>query len=219
MKKLFLIILCFSAVQVATTNAQSFKWGIRGGISTPDIKPGDVDSLIFKRVTGTSTEDWKIKVSDANYGYHLGVWGRLKIAGFYVQPEVLFNSSKVEYKIGKLRASSTLDSIKSETFQNLDIPVLVGTKLGSFRLSAGPVAHIRIGGASDLTKAGDFSEKFKTATWGYQLGLGFDAGRVGIDLRYEGNGSNFGNQISIGGKPYEFSKAPARFIASVAIAF
>jgi hypothetical protein len=218
MKKLFLILLCFTAVQVATTNAQNFKWGIRGGISTPDIKPGDVDSLVFKRVTGTSTEDWKIKVSDANYGYHFGVWGRLKIAGFYVQPEVLFNSSKVEYKIGKLQASSTLDSIKSETFQNLDIPVLVGTKLGSFRLSAGPVAHIRIGGASDLTKAGDFSEKFKTATWGYQLGLGFDAGRVGIDLRYEGNGSKFGNQLSIGGKPYEFSKAPARFIASVAIA-
>jgi Outer membrane protein beta-barrel domain len=219
MKKLFLILLCFTAVQVATTNAQTFKWGIRGGLSTPDIKPGDVDSILFERkTTSTRIDSFKLKVSDANYGYHFGVWGRLKIAGFYVQPEVLFNSSKVQYKIGKLRTPTTLDSIKSETFQNLDIPVLVGTKLGSFRLSAGPVAHVRIGGTSDLTNAGDFSEKFKTATWGYQLGLGFDAGRVGIDLRYEGNGSNFGNHISIGGKPYEFSKAPARFIASVAIA-
>jgi hypothetical protein len=215
MKKLFLILLCFTAVQVATTNAQTFKWGIRGGLSTPDIKPGDVDSLVFKR----GTDSLKLRLSDANYGYHFGIWGRLKIAGFYIQPEVLFNSSKVEYKIGKLRTPSTLDSIKNETFQNLDIPVLIGTKLGSFRLSAGPVAHVRIGGSSDLTNTTGFSEKFKTATWGYQLGLGFDAGRVGIDLRYEGNTEKFGNHISIGGKPYEFSKAPARFIASVAIAF
>ena len=64
MKKLLLLFICFSAVQMATTNAQTFKYGIRGGISTPDIKPGDVDSLLFKR----GTDSLKLKVSDANYG-------------------------------------------------------------------------------------------------------------------------------------------------------
>ena len=213
MKRLILIILCFTAVQVATTNAQTFKYGIRGGISTPDIKPGDVDSLRFKR----GLDSFKLKVSDANYGFHFGVWGRLKIGGFYIQPEVLFNSSKVEYKLSKI--NSTVDSIKNETFRNLDIPIMVGTKLGSFRINAGPVAHMRIGGTSDLTTTSGFTESFKSSTWGYQAGIGFDAGRVGIDLRYEGNFTNFGNQIMIGGKAYEFSKAPTRFIASAAIAF
>ncbi len=213
MKRLLLILLCFTAVQVATTNAQTFKYGIRGGISTPDIKPGDVDSLRFKR----GFDSLKLKVSDANYGFHFGVWGRLKIAGFYIQPEVLFNSSKVEYKLGKL--NSTVDSIKNETFRNLDIPIMVGTKLGSFRINAGPVAHVRLGGTSDLTSTSGFTESFKTSTWGYQAGIGFDAGRVGIDLRYEGNLDKFGNHIVIGGKAYEFSKAPTRFIASAAIAF
>lgn len=213
MKRLLLILLCFTAVQVATTNAQSFKYGIRGGISTPDIKPGDVDSLRFKR----GLDSFKLKVSDANYGFHFGVWGRLKIAGFYIQPEVLFNSSKVEYKLSKI--NSTVDSIKNETFRNLDIPIMVGTKLGSFRINAGPVAHVRLGGTSDLTTTSGFTESFKNSTWGYQAGIGFDAGRVGIDLRYEGNFTNFGNHIVIGGKPFEFSKAPTRFIASAAIAF
>jgi hypothetical protein len=213
MKKLFLILICFTAVQVATTNAQTFKYGIRGGISTPDIKPGDVDSIRFKR----GTDSLKLKLSDANYGFHFGAWARLKIAGFYIQPEVLFNSSKVEYKLAKL--NSTVDSIKNETFQNLDIPIMIGTKLGSFRINAGPVAHVRLGGSSDLTSIAGFSESFKSSTWGYQAGIGFDAARVGIDLRYEGNFSNFGNQIMINGKAYEFSKAPSRFIASVAIAF
>jgi hypothetical protein len=213
MKKLLLVIICFTAVQMATTNAQSFKWGIRGGISTPDIKPGDVDSLRFKR----GLDSLKLKISDANYGYHFGVWARLKLGGFFVQPEVLFNSSKVEYKLARL--NSTVDSVKTETFQNLDIPLMIGTKLGSFRLNAGPVAHVRIGGSSDLATTSGITQTFKASTWGYQAGIGFDAGRVGIDLRYEGNTSNFGSKLTVGSKDYEFSKAPSRFIASVAIAF
>jgi hypothetical protein len=216
MKKLLLVIICFTAVQMATTNAQTFKWGVRGGVSTPDIKPGDVDSLRFQR----GLDSMKLRISDANYGFHFGAWARLKLAGFYIQPEVLFNSSKVEYKIGKiskLGTPSALDSIKNETFQNLDIPIMIGTKLGSFRINAGPVAHVRIGGSSDLTNTAGLTQTFKTSTWGYQAGLGFDAGRVGIDLRYEGNFSNFGNKLTVGGKEYEFSKAPSRFIVSVAI--
>jgi Outer membrane protein beta-barrel domain len=212
MKKLLFLIVFFATVQVATTNAQSFKYGIRGGVSTPDIKPSDVDSLRFKR----GLDSLKLKVSDANYGFHFGIWGRLKLGNFYLQPEVVFNSSKVEYKLGKLR--SPIDSIKSETFYNLDIPVMLGTKVGSFRVNAGPVAHIRLGGSSDLTSAG-FTETFKTSTWGYQLGIGFDAGKVGIDLRYEGNLDKFGNQLTIGGKDYEFSKTPSRFTATASIAF
>jgi Outer membrane protein beta-barrel domain len=213
MKKLLFLFVFFTTVQVATTNAQSFKYGIRGGISTPDIKPSDVDSLRILR----GTEALKLKVSDANYGFHFGIWARLKLANFYLQPEVVFNSSKVQYKFGKF--GSAIDSIRSQTFQKLDIPVMLGTKVGSFRLNAGPVAHINIGGSSDLIKTSGFTETVKTATWGYQAGIGFDAGKVGIDIRYEGNFDNFGNQLMIGGKSYEFSKAPTRFIASASIAF
>jgi hypothetical protein len=213
MKKLIVLSLCFMAVQLATTNAQSFKYGIRAGLSTPDIKPADVDSI---RIENGPTA-FKLKLSDANYGFHLGGWARFTFSKVYIQPEILFNSSKVEYKYGRL--NSAIDSVRTETFRNLDIPLMVGTKLGSFRLNAGPVAHIRITGSSDLTNTSGYSEKFKTALWGYQAGIGFDAGAVGIDLRYEGNFDNFGNHLTFGGKTYEFSKTPSRFIASVAIVF
>ncbi len=213
MKKLLVLSLCFMAVQLATTNAQSFKYGIRAGISTPDIKPSDVDSIRIEN----GTTPFKLKLSDANYGFHLGAWCRFTFSKVYIQPELVFNSSKVEYKYGRL--NSTIDSVKTETFRNLDIPIMIGTKLGSFRLNAGPVAHIHIDGSSDFSSNSTYTEKFKSATWGYQAGIGFDAGAVGIDLRYEGNFDNFGNHLTFGGKTYEFSKAPSRFIATVAIAF
>jgi hypothetical protein len=213
MKKLIVLSLCFMAVQLATTNAQSFKYGIRAGISTPDIKPSDVDSIRIEN----GTTPFKLKLSDANYGFHVGAWARFTFSKAYIQPELVFNSSTVEYKYGKL--NSTIDSVRNETFRNLDIPIMIGTKLGSFRLNAGPVAHIHINGSSDLTNTSGYSEKFKSSTWGYQAGIGFDAGAVGIDLRYEGNFDKFGNHLTFGGKTYEFSKTPSRFIATVAIGF
>ena len=213
MKKLILLFICFSAVQLTTMTAQEFKYGIRGGISTPDIKPADVSEIRFK----SGNDSFKLKLSDANYGFHFGAWARLKFAGVYIQPELVFNSSKVQYKYSKTTA--TVDSIRNETFRNLDIPIMLGTRLGSFRINAGPVAHIHINSSSDLTNASGYSEKFKSSTWGYQAGIGFDAGRVGIDLRYEGNFDNFGNHLTFGGKSYEFSKAPSRLLATVAIAF
>lgn len=212
MKKLMLLFICFVAIQLATTHAQNFKYGIRGGVNTP-LKPADFDEIRLKN----GIDSFKLKLNDANYGFHFGIWARLKISGFYIQPEVSFNSSKVEYKFTKI--NTTLDSVRNETFRNLDIPLMVGTKLGSFRINAGPVAHIRISGTSDLTNTAGYAEKFKSSTWGYQAGIGFDAGKVGIDLRYEGNFDNFGNHLTFGGKTYEFSKTPSRFIASAAIAF
>jgi Outer membrane protein beta-barrel domain len=212
MKRLILLFICFTAIQLATIHAQNFKYGIRGGVNTP-LKPADFDEIRLKN----AADSFKLKLNDANYGFHFGIWARLKISGIYIQPEVLFNSSKVEYKYSNIRTA--VDSFKSETFRNLDIPLMIGTKLGSFRLNAGPVAHIRISGKSDLTATAGYAEKFKSSTWGYQAGIGFDAGSVGIDLRYEGNFDKFGNHLSFGGKTYEFSKAPSRFIASAAIAF
>ena len=213
MKKLLVLSLCFMAVQLATTNAQTFKYGIRGGLSTPNIKPADVSEIRLKN----GLDSFKLKLNDANYGFHFGAWARLTFSKIYIQPEVLFNSSKVEYRYNKI--NSTVDSFRNETFRNIDIPLMIGTKLGSFRLNAGPVAHIHIDGNSDLENTAGYSEKFKSSTFGYQAGIGFDAGVVGIDLRYEGNFDKFGNHINFGGKTYEFSKAPSRFIASVAIAF
>ncbi len=213
MKKLIVLSLCFMAVQLATTNAQSFKYGIRGGLSTPNIKPADVGEIRLKN----GADSFKLKLNDANYGFHFGAWARLTFAKIYIQPEVLFNSSKVEYRYNKI--NSAVDSFRNETFRNIDIPLMIGTKLGSFRINAGPVAHIHINSSSELENTSGYSEKFKSSTFGYQAGIGFDANRVGIDLRYEGNFDNFGNHLNFGGKTYEFSKAPSRFIASVAIAF
>ena len=64
-----------------------------------------------------------------------------------------------------------------------------------------------------------FKEDFKDMTIGYQAGLGVDIGRIGVDLRYEGNFTKFGSYITFGGQQYEFSQSPNRLLGSVTYRF
>jgi hypothetical protein len=210
MKRIIFIALCL-AITHFSASAQSFKWGVRLGLSTPDIKPADV-------ANGIKTDSVQVKIGDANYGFHFGGFVRLGAAKFFIQPEVNFNSSKVTYNVKALKGPA-LDSIQKEKFYNLDIPVLLGVKLSSFRINGGPVGHLHISNTSDLTKIKSYQSKFEQLKWGFQLGVGADFGRLGIDLRYEGNFDKFGDHINIGGKPYSFDKNPSRLLASFALSF
>jgi Outer membrane protein beta-barrel domain len=210
MKKVIILALCCTFFQLST-QAQSFKWGVRLGISTPDIKPGDLNPI--------QTTNLKIKVDDANYGFHGGLWARGKFGNFMVQPEVVFNTTKVAYKVSNVLNGRLLDSlIQNESFQNLDIPLMLGYKAGGLRLMAGPVGHLHISNSSEFTNT-DLKEKFTALKWGFQAGLGLDFGNLGLDLRYEGNFSKFGDHISIGGKAFDFATNPSRLIVSMAIGF
>jgi hypothetical protein len=216
MKKLLVMFLCLTMAHVAM-KAQNFKWGIRGGISTPDVKPADFPNPLKLKST---MDSFNLKVTDANYGYHFGAWARVKLVGMYIQPEVVFNSSKVKYSLKNLKSSASAQDTISERFNNLDIPVMIGFKLGSFRVNAGPVAHFNLSTVSGIDDiASNYEAKFKSATFGYQAGLGLDFGSLGIDIRYEGNFKNFGSHINFGGTAYEFSTKPARFLVTAAYAF
>lgn len=213
MKKLMILFLCITMAQAAV-QAQ-IKYGLKVGVSTPDIKPADVNAFRFK----SGTDSFSIKINDANYGFHVGGWVRLKLGSVYLQPEVLFNSAKVQYNLKKVRGTALADSLRSERFNNLDVPIMVGFKLGSFRINGGPVAHIHLNGDSDLSDLADYKSNFQSATWGYQAGIGLDFGKLGLDLRYEGNFNNYGSHITFGGNSYEFNKAPSRMTLAAAFTF
>ena len=96
---------------------------------------------------------------------------------------------------------------------------MLGFKLGSFRVNGGPVAHIHLSSSDGLAELKDYKASFQSATWGYQAGIGLDFGRLGLDLRYEGNFNKFGEHITFGGNKYEFSKTPSRMTLAVALNF
>jgi len=211
--KSFVIVLLFIGILPVIGFGQ-LKIGIKGGFSTYDLGKNDLN--IFNQPTRDSLV---LKIKDANFGIHGGLVIRYLANHFYVQLEGLFNSNSVNYKLNDFQGIGVVDTILKESFLYLDIPLMFGLKAGPLRLNAGPVGHIYMKHNSELGFINGLKEDFKTITYGYQAGIGLDIWKLTIDARYEGNFTNFGDQINIGGSKFTFANSPARFIVSLGLLF
>ncbi len=205
--KRFIIFIFLAAFAIAA-NAQ-IKIGLRAGLSSTDLSPKD----LFAK-----NQQLKLAIKDANYGFHIGLFAQLKLAGFFLQPEVLLNSNKVDFTVDDL-SNNLPEMVLSEKYRNLDIPLFGGFKFGPLRIGTGPVAHIFLSSSSSLFDIAGYEQNFDTLNWGWQAGLGLNLWKVIIDLKYEANFDKFGEHIVIDGTSYHFSKSPSRLIFSVGISF
>jgi Outer membrane protein beta-barrel domain len=198
MKNILLVTaLLFSA---SFAHAQ-FSIGLKAGIGSAT---GNYDNI----TVGSESGDFNLGVKDVKFGTIAGAYMRVG-RKFYIQPEFLFNSNRTDFVIG---GTGNNEIIKTERYQDLTIPVLLGRKMGPFRFHAGPVAHYHISSKSELSDIEGYESKWKQLTWGWLGGMTIGSGRISADLRYEGNFSKFGDHISFSGQEYNFSNRPARFV-------
>lgn len=192
---------------LAFTASAQFKVGLKAGMSTYDIDPTEVD-----------VSDLKIAIGEANYNFHFGGFARAQLGTFYVQPEVLWNSNSVDFRVDDF-GDGFVGKVFKEKYNYLDVPVLVGLKLGPLRVNTGPVGHIFMNSKSDLEGIDDFEARFKEFTMGWQAGIGLDIWKFMVDLKYEGNFSDFGDHISVAGQPVDFGQKPQRLMLTLGMSF
>lgn len=172
MKKSLLTLICFIAA-ISFAQAQllpSFKLGIKGGLGFSNLRT-----------------EGKYFNSDTKTGFQLGLWGRIGVAGFHIQPEAYYASKKAGIKLTE--GNETGDA----TFKSLDVPLLLGTRIGlgpvGFRLQAGPVFSFAQKEKISLSNVANFDDYKKTST-GIIGGIGADISKFTLDLRYEHGLSN-----------------------------
>jgi hypothetical protein len=176
MKKLVLVL--FVTLSSITVFAQKNGLGIKGGLSSTQV----------------NFEGEEFIPSNAQLGYHLGVFARFGGVGFFVQPEVLITQTSGSFKL-EFPTSGTSKDYESK-FNRLDIPVMDGFRmLKIIRVMAGPIASFNID--SSLQEAGKTVQNidFKNATLGYQTGVGVDLGNLSIEGKYEGGLSKFTENV------------------------
>lgn len=212
MKKIMVAAL---AVFMAFPVFSQIKFGIKAGLSTTNVKMSDV-----KTVT-TGTNQYLVSaLKEANYGYHAGAFVRFSLLGLYLQPELLFASRTDEYKVVDL-ANPTVELLRRQKFNRLDIPVMVGLYLGPVRINAGPSARLLIGSPSELITDPDLKARYNNLTFGYQAGLGVDILKlITLDLRYEGSLQKYQTKIeNLTGTSFKLDDRPNAFLLSVGILF
>ncbi len=209
--KLFFIcsMLCF----IHAAQAQ-LKLGVKVGISSSTIKTDQLDITNLQ-----SFNDLGINVKNATYGPHFGVIFRYNFDKLHIQPEILLNTNKIDYSLKDLTKPNSIDSIRTDKMQFLDIPILLGYDFGLIRIHGGPVAHILLAHTTTLTDIQGYKEDFSKLTLGYQAGVGLDLWKLNLDLRYEGNFTKFGDHFTFVGKEYKFSQAPGRVMLSLGFMF
>jgi hypothetical protein len=200
MKKLFAIGLI---ILLSVPAFSQIKFGIKAGAETTTVPT-------YEYGNGSATID---ALEDASWGYHAGLFLRIKLGPVYLQPEAVFASTSFDYNV----KTSTVTDLKTQTFNRLSVPLLVGFKLGPVRINAGPAASIMIGTPSALISDPNFEDMYKGAVWGYQAGLGIDLlSRLTLDVRYAGSlGDVLGDAVTISGQTFNLDYGQSSLLLSV----
>ncbi len=208
MKKIIIISLFLYIITV--TGFSQIKFGIRGGVNWNYVKADDI-------LLENNTQRLTIP-SKANLGYHLGFISQIKLFNLFVQPELLFTSNTNDV-ILKDEATSENIGFAEQRIYRLDIPVMLGIKFKALKFEAGPIGTVILGDKTDLVDIPDFEQKFKTLTFGYQAGIGFDFARITLDLKYEGKLSTFGDNLTLGNQTFNFDQRSSQLLFSVGLFF
>lgn len=190
MKKVLAALIILSALQAnAQFNRKLVFVGVRGGANFSQLQ---TEGFQISK-PGTSVQDFFRNNSSNRTGYVLGAYARIG-RKLFIQPEVLFSSKGGTFEI--LKNGSTSPVNIDVKFSQIDIPLLVGLKLGPLRLNAGPMASLNVSGGNNLGDAvkvyttQNFNKTIEQATFGYQAGIGIDIRSFNLDLRYESGFSN-----------------------------
>ena len=201
MKKILFVLI---AVALSSGAFAQLSWGLKAGASSNTFK---MDPLTATAGTALAAAE------EAAWGFHGGAFVRISMLGLMVQPEVLFSMAENNILVD----DAGVETIKSQKFNKLDIPVMLGIKLGPARLMAGPAASIMLSSTDEIS---DVEGLAKRATFGYQAGVGLDIlKKLTLDVRYEGGLNNFGDEIEIGGQTLSLDGRSNAIILSVGLMF
>jgi len=204
MKKSILIIF---ALILSTGAFAQFDWGLKVGASSNNFDLKSVQSGANYTISAAEEASW---------GFHGGAFFRLSMFGIMLQPEIVF--SMAENNIQVTDAQTTTAEIKSQKFNKLDVPILLGVRLGPVRLMGGPAASVMLSSTSDLFENAE--NVYKAATFGYQAGIGVDiAKKLTIDVRYEGGLNKYGDEVTVGGETFTLDGRSNAIVLSAGIMF
>lgn len=185
MKKLFLALAIVLFAQVAKAEGFGFCIGPKIGYQTAalSLKKDDIKSSYKSNLTA-------------------GVFGRITIKNFIIQPEVLwFKSGKVfDFNIAPSLnpAGVALNPSVTLTQQNLAVPIFLGYqldgKLVKIRGNVGPVMYFVLSQKQEVSAGNqnvDMDDlNTQNMTWGAALNIGVDVWKLTLDINYSFGLSN-----------------------------
>ncbi|WP_266367212.1 porin family protein [Tellurirhabdus rosea] len=191
MKKILWLLWLLPALSMA----QPIKFGVKFGanfsqLQTDGLRATRLDNGSPVMTGGQAVVDFFKESESRRTGFVGGVYARLG-KKLYIQPEVLVSAKGGSFDIVRTGMTSTTQRVDIKT-TTIDIPLMVGYKLGPLRLNAGPLASLPISESKSFKDAVNqyttqpVDQTYKQAIFGYQAGAGLSLLGLQLDVRYEG---------------------------------
>lgn len=168
-KQLLLVAILVGLTFSVHAQSSMFQLGIKGAFNYSNLK----------------SEDNRWLSSDNKTGYQVGIWTRIGNV-VHVQPELYLTgrSSEAQFEFND-------QDIKADvSFTSLDLPVLLGTRVGignvGLRFQAGPMVSFVVDKSvgESLGQIIDV-DSYKDNAFALIGGVGLDLGKFRADVRYE----------------------------------
>ena len=223
MKKLFLSTLLLGLS--FGLSAQSFSWGAKVNVGSPNLKIKDIQNLQNNQNDENIAK--LLDDTDAVLTYQLGIFTRFKLAGVYIQPEAMFSSSKTEMSFENIidgNGNNDNNVVGEMKLNKLDVPVMIGKQfMKILRINAGPVFSYILSQNIDQSGAkeawNEINAEYKNATVGLQYGIGVDIAMINIDLRVEKGFQAISENLTIGDTSFAADQRLEQIILSVGMKF
>ncbi|MGE4567820.1 MAG: outer membrane beta-barrel protein [Bacteroidales bacterium] len=187
MKKRVLILSLLSALFLAPAWSQpSLRWGVKAGLTLAGLK-SDSGNVGGYKVSNKG---------DSNVGFLVGFTSEAELGEFFLKPELYFAQSVTTVETG------AIETPQKNTLNSINVPILAGVNIGSFRFGLGPVATIALNSSADFGELMEdkLEQTYNRVTFGYQLMLGTHLqSRLALDVRYEDHFSNSGAVENLAG--------------------
>jgi len=201
MNKLFfalLLTLTFGTITNAQTN-----FGVQSSVGVT-LAPNETTFVgeFFDYI------NHEVTYKGSNIVKSYGVFAQKEFGFLYGRAELAYTHYKQEFDVRSFVQFGQGTRTFYENFGFLDFQVMAGVKKDNIRLGVGPVAHILLSHDPALDIISGYSDNLRNVTFGFTTGIGIDAGRFHLDLRYVNNFTTIGDHIIYGTRNAGFDVKP-----------
>lgn len=225
MRVRFVIISILLIAGAYSARAQ-FKYGIKGGINSGTVSPASATFLVETTDADQGEPDqYIIEYKTGSLGFHIGGVAQYYLGDFFIEPQLLFSHVKNDIQIthsvwqeneGGFGKWNNTENPGGQKFNKIDLPIMLGYRVGPLRILAGPMASMMISTTfGEELDALRLNQKFNGTTLGYQAGLGLELSSLNIDVKYEGALGAFGSGLDVKEHSFEMDQSMSQFILSV----
>ncbi|MBF0597579.1 outer membrane beta-barrel protein [Faecalibacter rhinopitheci] len=187
--------LLFAALITVSSfvSAQGIDFGVKGGV-------------VFNSSQGLWEGLGTVKDGKGSTGFQVGAVLRARLAGLYIQPELLYTQTTNEYDNYKVKSKS------------MDIPVGIGKRfLGIAHVQVGPTFSYYF---DDKLNVGEFAnatqDQFGVS---FHVGAGVQISKLLFDLRYQRGFSKLSSEFVKGTSNFQTENRPQHINLSVTYLF